>query len=50
VAQCLPLKRDIWTARCEAIGGEAVGRLQELAAAVDREPGVYRHRFRVSKR
>jgi len=50
VAQCLPLKRDSWTARFEVIAGDAVARLQEVSAAVMQEDGVYRHRFRAPKR
>jgi hypothetical protein len=50
VAQCLPLKRDSWTARFETIVGEAAGRLHETAGAVSREPGIYRRQFRAPKR
>ena len=50
VAQCVPVKRDIWTARFGLIEGEAVGRLQELSRAVVEETGVYRRRFRAPKR
>ena len=50
VAQCIPFKRDAWTARFEFIEGDAVGRLQELARAVVQETGVYRRRFRAPKR
>jgi hypothetical protein len=50
VAQCVPMRRDAWTARFECIEGEAVGRLQELSRAVLQETGVYRQRFRAPKR
>jgi hypothetical protein len=50
VAQCLPLKRDSWTARFGTIVGEAARRLHETAAAVSREPGTYRRQFRAPKR
>jgi hypothetical protein len=50
VAQCVPMRRDAWTARFECIDGEAVGRLQELSRAVLQETGVYRQRFRAPKR
>ena len=50
VAQCLPVKRDSWTARFETIGPEAAGRLHETAGAVSREPGIYRRQFRAPKR
>ena len=50
VAQCVPVKRDSWTARFGVIEGDAVGRLQELSRAVLEETGVYRRRFRAPKR
>ena len=50
VAQCLPIRRDIWTARFGLIEGDAVGRLQELSRAVLQETGVYRRQFRAPKR
>jgi hypothetical protein len=50
VAQCLPLKRDSWTARFKSMNAEATGRLRELAGAVSREPSVYRRQFRAPKR
>jgi hypothetical protein len=50
VAQCLPLKRDSWTARFGTIAGEAARRLHETATAVSREPGTYRRQFRAPKR
>jgi hypothetical protein len=50
VAQCIPVRREIWTARFEAIRGEAVDRLQRTSAAVTSEPGIYRQQFRAPKR
>ena len=50
VAQCIPVKREFWTAKFETITGEAVGRLQATAAAVTSEQGVYRRQFRAPKR
>jgi hypothetical protein len=50
VAQCVPIRRDAWTARFEFIEGDAVGRLQELSRAVLQETGIYRERFRAPKR
>ena len=49
VAQCLPIKRDVWTARFETITGEMIGRLQETSAAVTNKRGVYRRQFRAPK-
>jgi hypothetical protein len=50
VAQCVPVRREFWSARFETIAGEAVGRLQATAAAVTSERGVYRRQFRAPKR
>jgi hypothetical protein len=50
VAQCLPLKRDRWSARFETMTHEAAGRLHEIAGEVSRQPGTYRHKFRAPKR
>lgn len=50
VAQCLPFKRDLWTSRFETITGDGVDRMREVVAAIDREDGIYRHRFRAAKR
>jgi len=50
VAQCLPLKRDAWTADIGVIEGEAIARLRETAALIDQGQDVYRERFRAPKR
>ena len=50
VAQCLPLKRDSWTADFGLIEGEAIARLRETAALIDQGQDVYRERFRAPKR
>jgi len=50
VAQCIPVKRELWSGQFETIGGEAVGRLQTTSAAVTSERGVYRRHFRAPKR
>ena len=49
VAQCLPLKRDRWTAQYGVIAGEAATRLRETTDAIKSDYGVYRRRFRVAK-
>jgi hypothetical protein len=49
VAQCLPVKREIWTGRFEAITPEGSERLNTLRSAMARESGVYRRQFRVPK-
>lgn len=50
VAQCLPIKRDLWTAEFAAIAGDAVSQVQETSAAKVNEPGIYRRQFRAPKR
>ena len=50
VAQCIPVKRELWSAQFETITGDAVTRLQVTAAAVGGERGVYRRQFRAPKR
>ena len=50
IAQCIPVKRELWGARFETITGDAVARLQVTAAAVTSERGVYRRQFRAPKR
>jgi hypothetical protein len=49
VAQCVPFKRDLWIESCEALAGDAIGRLQEVADAVTNEHGIYRRHFRAGK-
>jgi hypothetical protein len=50
VAQCLPVKRDDWTARIETIDDEAAQRLIELSkATADGNSGIYRRQFRAPK-
>ena len=50
VAQCVPMKRDVWNAHCEAIESDDVERHMELSAAIVQEKGVYRRQFRAPKR
>jgi hypothetical protein len=50
VAQCLPVKRDLWTGRFGTIAGDAISRLQETAAATTDDHDVYRRQFRAPKR
>lgn len=50
VAQCLPIKRDLWTGEIGTIAGDAVDRLQETSAAAPNDSGIYRRQFRASKR
>jgi hypothetical protein len=50
VAQCLPVKRESWSARFDVLSGDAAARLIETRDALSRQTGVYRHQFRAPKR
>jgi hypothetical protein len=50
VAQCIPFKRDSWTVRVERMSDDDIAKLREVAGAIEREHGVYRHEFRAAKR
>lgn len=50
VAQCVPMKRDLWAARFEEIERDAVERQMALTAAIVQEKGIYRRQFRAPKR
>jgi len=49
VAQCLPVKRDLWSGQFGVIAGDAVSRVQDTTAVTSNE-GVYRRQFRATKR
>jgi len=46
VAQCLPVKRDLWTGRFATIAGDAIEHLQETTAAKPNDPGIDGGQFR----
>src|SRR3984893_13155064 len=46
VAQCLPVKRESWAARCEVLSDEATARIIETRDALGRDTDVYRRQFR----
>lgn len=48
VAQCLPVKRDLWSSRFETIAGDAISHVQETTE--QETVGVYRRQFRAQKR
>ena len=50
VAQCLPVKRETWSATFEELSSEGVMRMIETQDATDSESGVYRRQFRAPKR
>jgi hypothetical protein len=50
IAQCLPVKRDLWAGEFATIAGDAVSQVQDTSAAKTNEPGIYRRQFRAPKR
>ena len=50
VAQCVPVKREKWGTRFEALSGDAAARLKETAGSIANELGIYRREFRAAKR
>ena len=50
VAQCLPVKREIWSSQFEPLSSEDTKRLIATRTAMEGAEGVYRRRYRVSKR
>jgi hypothetical protein len=46
IAQCLPVKRENWTADIGPFTEDDVLRVQEMKNAIKREPGLYRRKFR----
>jgi hypothetical protein len=50
VAQCLPVKRESWAARCEVLSADDSLRISETREAMGRETDVYRRQFRAPKR
>src|SRR4029077_2309009 len=50
VAQCVPIKREAWTARFEEICGEAAGRMTDTQLMLKDVDAVYRHHSRARKR
>jgi len=50
VAQCLPVKRESWSGRFEALSDDDANRLLESRAEILRGNDVYRHKYRAGKR
>jgi hypothetical protein len=46
IAQCLPVKRESWVAHTAPFTAEETQRVHELTKAINREPGLYRRKFR----
>jgi len=49
VAQCLPVKRESWNGRFEALSENETARIVATRDAIARETDVYRRRYRVPK-
>jgi hypothetical protein len=50
VAQCLPVKREMWSGHFEVLSASDSARLFENRRATKRDPDVYRRQFRAPKR
>src|SRR5215475_11366371 len=46
VAQCLPIKREVWTDRFETITGAAADRLKDVGDTITTGMGLYREQYR----
>lgn len=50
LVQCLPVKRQTWHVRCEALSPDAMERLGDINDSLREETAVYRRNFRATKR
>jgi hypothetical protein len=50
LVQCLPVKRETWSARCEALAPDAMERFTDTNDSLRDETAVYRRNFRTAKR
>ena len=50
LVQCLPVKRETWNIRCEALSTEAMARLDHINDSLREETAIYRRNFRAAKR
>jgi hypothetical protein len=46
IAQCIPVKREIWEETIEVMDTDAAQRLLNVSGAIGKQPGVYRKQFR----
>ena len=46
IAQCIPVKRDVWTLRTASFTPDETQRVHDLSSAIYRETGIYRRQFR----
>ena len=50
VAQCLPVKRESWSGRYEALSTDGTAQLVKTRNAMEQDSDVYRRQFRAPKR
>jgi hypothetical protein len=50
VAQCLPIRREIWTEKFEVLTGSTAERFRDIGDAIFAGTGLYRQQFRAPKR
>jgi hypothetical protein len=50
IVQCIPVKRESWEMQVETIDAAGAARIRDLSRAIHQETGIYRHKFRSSKR
>jgi hypothetical protein len=50
IAQCIPVKREGWTARFDVLSADATEQLAETRVGILQQPGYYRRQFRAPKR
>ncbi|MFZ0844486.1 MAG: hypothetical protein WAM62_01740 [Pseudolabrys sp.] len=50
IAQCIPIKREIWRGRFEPMSPEQARKLSDTTTALAQQPGIYRRDFRAHKR
>lgn len=50
VAQCIPVQRESWRARVEALSDDDAARIRDMEKALKRETNIYRRQFRADKR
>jgi hypothetical protein len=50
IAQCVPIKREEWSIRCEPLAADEILRLHETQSSLASDRDIYRRQFRAPKR
>lgn len=50
VAQCIPVKRELWSGHVETMTPDRAKKLSDMTTALGQQTGVYRRNFRAQKR